>query len=104
MAKRPWKLSSAFVSLIDRSHVLPIPLLCAAIAHSLDDMPVALFAFVVPLDHKVWQVRDERATEPAGSGGEIDKLLVLRPFGFRCENGFLRFTREDSGEGVRISE
>ena len=52
-------------------------------------MAKALLSLIVELHHEVRQVRHHRAPEPARPRGEVDELLVLRPFELGGEDGFL---------------
>lgn len=64
----PWELPSPAIALVHSAHILPIPLLRTAIFNTLNDVPVALLALVVPLNHEVRQIGDECSTETTGPG------------------------------------
>ena len=98
----PREFPSPFITLIHHPHILSFPSLGTRVCYTLDHMPVALLALVVPLDHEVREVGDERTTEASWTGGEIDELFVLGPFRFGGEDGFL-WMREEGREGERVS-
>lgn len=78
-----WELAAPSITFIDRSaHTILAFSSASSIVYSLNHMPIALLALVVPLNHEVRNVGHERAPEAAWSAREINQLLVLRPLGF----------------------
>lgn len=75
-----WEFSASLVTLVHRALIVGVPSPPSAVVHTLDDVSEPLLPLVIPLDHEVGQVRDERASEPSRTSGEVDELLVLGPF------------------------
>lgn len=86
-ADAPSELSAALIAHLPfRFFAVQIPV--RSVVNAFDDVPVSFLAFVVELDRKVWQVRDERAAERSG-GREAYELFVLRPFALGRLDRFL---------------
>lgn len=75
MADAPRKLAAALVAQVSPP-LFAVQVAVRRVVDAFNDVPVAFLAFVVELNGKVGQVRDERAAERAG-GSEGDELLVL---------------------------
>jgi hypothetical protein len=82
---QPWEDTTALFALIN---IVYLGFLVSS-ANTFDDVPVALFALVIELDHEIREVGDHRSTEATRSCTKVDELLVLGPLELGLQYRFL---------------
>ena len=59
------------------------------LAGAFNNVAISAFAFMVKLNHKVWEIWNHGTPEASRTLREVDQLPMLRPLGFRGQNRFL---------------
>lgn len=88
----PGVFGRPFVALLDDPLVVLPECTSGPFLRPLDNVPVPLLPLVIPVDHKVGQVRDQAPSKPTRTIGKVDQFSVLRPLGLRGQDGFPKVT------------